>query len=66
VNETLGDGLDQDHSCRHLARIAHLYLARAGKLSVPDLEDNVPRLLVKLFGSLPCDGLNWGWFGKAM
>ena len=21
VNETLGDGLDQDHSCRHLARI---------------------------------------------
>lgn len=53
TNESLGDGLAQDHACRHLARIAHLYFARANihfNLTNTDYSEYIPQLLDKIFG----------------
>ena len=63
LSETLVDALEANHTLRHLARIAHLYVARE-RLSQVDVADALPRLLDKAFGANPADGVDLGWSGK--
>ncbi|KAH9261457.1 hypothetical protein BASA81_000101 [Batrachochytrium salamandrivorans] len=66
AQESLKSALDGNDSGRHVARVAHLYLAsnQLFHLSAQDWEVNLLALCSKVFGPLPTSPPEFGWFGS--
>ena len=59
---SLNEALAGDDSCRHLARMVHLYFSRTPHLTNNDMLSEIPKLVEKVFGVYENGAhLNHGW-----
>ncbi|GBG27641.1 Sphingomyelin phosphodiesterase 4 [Hondaea fermentalgiana] len=66
-SETLSKTLEANESCRHTARIAHLYINRTAYLTDKDYQEDLPQLFDRIFGVLEAQSgrhADHGWLER--